>query len=452
MNKPVTAAPATGVDKVLGWIVAVGPVSALSSIRGRAGELGWVFAGKLALIGANAVLMFLLAEVMQLELYGVLVAAISGQLVLSRLLLLGVDFGMIRLRTLHKNESDQVVRAGLKVIYHAAAVVGVIVIGIGLVSFWWSSVPFWLLSSIYLGAVGTALVDYSYCYQLSEHQFRNAGLVQSGTGLARLILSAAAVLLVPSVPYLVFVVYPATSLISGSVLAASLARKYQPKSKSTGVWPLLRFSLWLGAANFAALTSLYLGTFVLLAFSLEEENGILGLCLALSMGFFAVYNAFGEYVSARIARLESAKEIPGFVATWLGVGLALAVACIPIALGMGVIIPRFLPPGFATMAKPLYLLSASMLILLIQSPLQSACVYLLRPHLVVFGWVIRVLVAAVLTVALARGWGALGAATAQLFASLASWIAFAVFVIVGIRSGTAARASDLNEGAVTLKT
>ncbi len=451
MNIPVFAARTKRVDKILGWIIAVEPVSALSNIRGRAGELGWVFAGKLALIGANAVLMFLLAEVMELELYGVLVAAISGQLVLSRLLLLGVDFGMIRLRTLRLNEADQVVKAGLHVIIHSAAVVGLIVMAIGIVSFW-STTPFLLLSSIYLGAVGTALVDYYYCYQLSEQQFRNAGLVQSGTGVARLILSGAAVLLVPSIPFLVFVVYPATSLISGSVLAAGLARRYQFKAKRTSVWPLLRFSLWLGAANVATLTSLYLGTFLLLGFGLEEENGILGLCLALSMGFFAVYNAFGEYVSARIARVESAKEIPGFVATWLGVALAIAVVCIPIALGMGLIIPRFLPPGFGTMSLPLYLLCAAMLILLIQSPLQSACVYLLRPHLVVFGWVIRILVAAVLTVVLAPGWGALGAAAAQLFASIIACIAFTVFVIVGIRSGASPRISDLNDDPVRLET
>ncbi len=453
MTNPVIAAGTKRVDKILNWIVAVEPVAAFSGIRGRAAELGWVFLGKLALIGANAVLMFLLAEVMELKLYGVLVAAISGQLLLSRFFLLGVDFGMIRLRTLPESSEAgrNVVSAGLFVIYYAAAAWGLIVVALGIVSFWFP-VPTWLVGSIYLGGIGTAFVDYYYCYRLSEQQYRAAGLVQSGMGITRLILSGAAVLLIPAFPYLVFIVYPGATLIAGLALIADLAWRHRLRPEKIHVWPLLRFSLWLGAANVAALLSLYLGTFLLLGFGLEAENGILGLCLTLSMGFFAVYNAFGEYVSARIARLESAKAIPGFLATWLGVGLAIAVACIPIAFAMGVLIPRFLPPEFAGMSGTLYLLSASMLMLLVQAPLQCACVYLLRPNFVVFGWVIRVLFAGVLTVVLARGWGAFGAAVAQLVASIAAWAAFAVFVIVGVRSAASFRISELRDRAITLET
>ncbi|HEY7711425.1 MAG TPA: hypothetical protein VIG57_15500, partial [Candidatus Entotheonella sp.] len=56
--------------------------------------------GKFGLMGANATLMLLLAERLELETYGLLVTVISAQLLISRVVMLGVDAGMIRMRTL----------------------------------------------------------------------------------------------------------------------------------------------------------------------------------------------------------------------------------------------------------------------------------------------------------------------------------------------------------------
>lgn len=439
-------------NEVRSWGGTGEPLGAWSSVRDRAGELSWVLSGKLALMGANAALMLFLARVMELKLYGLLVVAISGQLLLSRFLLQGVDFGMIRLRSLPqlREDSGKIVRAGLSLIFYATGAFALILVALWVMSFWlplpqW---PLWLVGSILAGAVGTALVDYNYCYRLSELQYRAAGLVQSSTGIGRLILTSAAVLLIPDVPQLVFIAYPVASMLSGLGLTAVLVQKHWLRPEPSLIRRLFRFSSWLGVAHVTVILSLYQGTFVLPALGQEAETGIFGLCLMLSMGFFALYNAFGEYVSPRMARLETEKELPGFLARALGSALAIATACIPIVIAMGMLLPRVLPPEFAGMSATFYFVAASMLLLIVQGPLEGACVYLLRPRLVVLGWVLRVFISVLLGVALASRWGALGVAVAQLGASIAALTAFAVFIIVGLRSAASARTAESADYAI----
>lgn len=440
MTTPVIGATAKPASEIHNSVDAGEPLKARSNARDHVGPLTWVLTGKLTLMASNAALMLLLTYLMELTLYGVFVAAISGQLLLSRLLLLGVDSGMIRMRGLPelREQSGQIVRAGLSVIFFGSGVFALILAMLWVISFW-VPVTLWLAGSILAGALGTAWVDYSYCYRLSELQYRAAGLVQSGTGIGRLILTGAAVLLIPEAPRLVFLVYPAVSLVSGLGLTIALTRKDWPWPDSRLIRRLLRFSLWLGAANVTGLLGLYLCTFLLVAMGLEAENGIFGLCLTLSMGFFAIYNAFGEYMSPRMARLVTAEELRSFLPRALGAALAIVTACVPIVIAMGIMLPRILPPEFAGMSPTFYLLSASMLLLIVQSPFQNACVQQLRPHLVVIGWMLRVLIAGLLCVALAGRWGALGAAVAQLSAAILALVAFAVFAIVGLRSAASAR-------------
>lgn len=443
MTTPVIGATAKPASETHSSVGAGEPLKALSNARDHVWPLTWVLTGKLTLMGSNAALMLLLTYVMELTLYGVFVAAISGQLLLSRLLLLGVDSGMIRLRGLPelREQSGQIVRAGLSVIFYGSGVFALILAVLWVISFW-VPVALWLAGSIFAGALGSALVDYSYCYRLSELQYRAAGQVQSGTGIGRLLLTGAAILLIPEAPRLVFLVYPAVSLVSGLGLTVALTRKNRLRPDPGLIRRLLRFSLWLGAANVTGILGLYVCTFLLVALGLEAENGIFGLCLTLSMGFFAICNAYGEYISPRMARLVTVEELRHFLPRALGLALAIVAACVPIVIAVGVTLPRILPPEFAGISPTFYLLAASMLLLIVQSPFQNACVQQLRPHLVVIGWMLRVLIAGLICVALAGRWGAFGAAVAQLGASILALVAFAVFAIVGLRSAAAARIGE----------
>jgi O-antigen/teichoic acid export membrane protein len=416
-----------------------------SATRSRGGELSWVLGGKLALMGANAALMLLLAHLMDLKLYGLMVTAISGQLLLSRLLLLGVDFGMIRLRSEELNGHEGIVRAGLMVISGTTSVLAMVLLALSLISLWLPLPlgPPWFVGSIFAGAVGSALVDYVYCYRLSGLQYRAAGLVQSGTSLARFVLTGSSAFLFPDQPHLVFLAYPTAALLIGLTLTAATWRANQLKPAFKLVMRLLRFSLWLGAANVTIILSLYQGIFLLILLRQEAQTGIFGLSLTLSLGFFAVYNAFGEYVLPQMARLENSKELQRFVKRALPGALAVASACVPVVILMGVILPKFLRPELREMST-FYFLAASMLLLIIQAPLEGAFMYLLRPHLVVVGWLLRVVFTFLLGFLLASEKGALGAAIAQTGAALIHLGACAAFAVIQLQISRSQNVTPVN--------
>lgn len=115
-------------------------------------ELLWILVGKFGLMGANAALMFLLAERLALETYGLLVTVISAQLLLSRVLMLGVDTGMIRMRTIPelRRHAQAVVQAGLVVMGLTAATVA---LGVLVAAWLWPAsatlrLPPWALAAV----------------------------------------------------------------------------------------------------------------------------------------------------------------------------------------------------------------------------------------------------------------------------------------------------------------
>ena len=94
-----------------------GPVSLWSPLRNNWGEVSWVLVGKFCLMAANAAVMLFLARRLDLTVYGLLVISISGQLLISRFLMIGVDIGMVRLTGILelRSRSQEVVTAGLVV-------------------------------------------------------------------------------------------------------------------------------------------------------------------------------------------------------------------------------------------------------------------------------------------------------------------------------------------------
>ena len=76
--------------------------------------------------------------------------------------------------------------------------------------------PLWALAAVVGGAVGTALVDYSYSFHLAQLYYRAAALVQSGTALARLGVTVGAVWLLPKSAPVIFLSYTSVSSLSCS--------------------------------------------------------------------------------------------------------------------------------------------------------------------------------------------------------------------------------------------
>jgi O-antigen/teichoic acid export membrane protein len=409
--------------------------------RQQVGELAWVVGGKLTAVGANAVLVLLLAGRLELNLYGLFVTSIGGQLLLSRLLMLGVDRGVIRLHTLSElqGQTRDLYTAGLTVILRMSALLILTAITLILALKFSASPagqrwPGWMISSIVAGAVGTALVDYGNSVYLSEVRYRAAALWQGGAALGRFVATVVAVLLLPHRPAVIFLAYFSTSLAAGLLLSALIPGSRDKRCGRGLVNRLLSYSLWQGGTNFITLLYIYQGTFLLTWLGREAAAGIFGLGVMLSMGFHAVYIAYADYLLPRISRVESLNALPSFLVHAFGVAMALAIGSIPIAVAVGTIVAGIVSPEVRDVTPVFYCLSASMLLLVCFCPLDAICHYLLRPQLVTFGWALRVVCVSSLTLVLAPNGGAWGAAIGQLGGTAIGLTAFAVCVAVVLRA------------------
>lgn len=415
------------------WAAIGGPFDLWSTVTKGGGELSWVFAGKLALMGSNAAVMLFLANRLPLDTYGLLVLTISGQLLISRLLLIGVDSGMVRLTALPelKARAQQVVTAGLIVIAATSGVLLVaMVLAIPFVSL--SRTPTWLLLCVAAGAIGTALVDYGYSFRLARYEYPAASLAQGGTAIWRFGLTMLAAVKLPSNPVAVFAAYHGASLISG-VVQALLIAKVSERTDRALIKRLLGYSYWIGQANVIVIFSLYQGTFLLMMLNQAAATGLFGLGLTLSLGFFAIYNAYSEYLAVRIRAFEHVSDVPRFMKLAMAAALVLTFACIPIIFVIAALMPWLLGPEWREV--PIFvLLSASMVLLIFQAPLVAACQYLLKPHLITLGWVLRVIFIGIAGLTLAPQMGAIGAAIAQLIGSAIALLVLSWLVVNSLRT------------------
>src|SRR5947209_2788837 len=410
---------------------------AWSKLRTHAAGLKWVFCGKVALAGANAALMLLLAHLMELKLYGLMVTAIGAQLILSRVLILGVDSGMIRLRTVPelRERSQEVVRAGLAVLFRRISFL--LIISIAIVPLLWKlapNLPSLVVVSIVVGGIATALADYGYFYWLARLHYRTAAVVQGGTALARLGLTIATALVLQNYPLAVFLAYPLASLIYGLAQTVALKSKNGERPDRALMRRLLRYSFWQGGADVALLLSMYAGTFILMLAGEPAAAGIYGLGLTLSMGFIVVYQAFGEYLYPRIAHVGSLHALRSFLRNSLLATLAVIVACVPVALVVGSLVPKFLRAELQAAVPVFYIVAASFLLLIFECPLKPACHYLLRPQFLFISTALRVALMVILGFILAPRMGAMGMANAQLAATALSLIILALLVALNLRT------------------
>ena len=428
------ALPSTIKAKQRLWAAIGGPLRLWSTVSKSSGELFWVLAGKFALMGANAAVMLFLAKWLDLKTYGLLVITISGQLLISRLLMMGVDSAMVRLTTIPelRSRSLEVVTAGLMLIVSTSGAL-IVVMLVAIPVFSQFAIPAGLLPCIVAGAIGTAFVDYGYSYRLARQEYPLAALAQGGTAVWRLALTTIAAVKLPAFPFAVFVAYHGASLVSGLAQSLLIARVSERPNRGL-IKQLLSYSWWLGQANVIVIFSLYQGTFLLMLLKQPAETGVFGLALSLSLGFFAISNAYSEYLSVRVRALEHTKELPRFIMNALAGALVLMLACVPVIFVAATLIPWFLGPEWLEVVPVFVYLSASMVLIIVRAPLVAACHYLLKPKLITFEWVIQAGVVGIIGLILAPRMGATGAAIAQLLGSAVAFIVLSYLVVVSWRA------------------
>jgi hypothetical protein len=294
--------------------------------------------------------------------------------------------------------------------------------------------PGWLIAAVIGGAVGTALVDYGYGFRLSALEYRAAALVQGGTAIGRVSITLLAAVLLGGEPAAVFLAYAGVSFVSGLAQGAVLWRNAPGRPERLLVSRLVRYSLWVGVANFVVVLSLYQGTFLLLRSGPPGAAGVFGLALTLSLAFFALYNGFHDYIFPRIVQVASVPELCRFLTRSCVVALALSLACLPIVGVAAVVIPHLVRREFAGVATVFLLLTGSMLVLLLQAPFEAACQALLRPSFVLLTWLLRVVAAGIPAWLWATEGGAVATAQAQLGGSALAMTAVAVLVMRELRA------------------
>ncbi len=393
-------------------------------------DLSWVMGGKLVLMGSNAVLMLLLAHYMNLVAYGVFVTAIGCQLLVSRALLVGVDYGIIRLRTMPelRDLHTEVTHAGLVIVggtsllLLAGGALGIPVLEWIRPNGWFT----WAALSVVLGAIGTAMVDYGHYYRLSRLQYRTAVSLQAGTALLRLLLTGSVAMILSSPAQAVFLVYPAAALLVGLGHAGFLLRGERLRVSREMVKRVVRYSAWQGATNLAIVLSQHQGTFLLMLLGMRKPTGVYGAALTLGLGFFAIYNAYSEFLFPRMMRVKVLTDLPRFLLRSLGAAAGLCLALIPLVIGVGYFGSFFFRPEMKQAVPAFYWLAAAMLLLVLQAPLEAACHYLMRPQLQTASLLLRVVSIAILGSALVPERRSLGAAMAQFGGTAIAMVVLAV--------------------------
>jgi len=415
------------------WAAFGGPIGLWSTLTKGGAELSWVLAGKFALMGANAAVMLFLAKRLDLRTYGLLVITISGQLLVSRLLMMGVDAGMVRLTALEEllSRAQEVITAGLSVMACTSAVLIILAM---LAMTWLSVIPAWVVACIVIGSIGTAFVDYGYSFRLARQEYPLAMLAQGGTAVLRLVITVVVAVSLAVHPDVIFLGYHGTTLLSGLIQALVIAGASWQRPDTLLMKRLLRYSFWQGKANVIVIFSLYQGTFLLMLLKDPAATGLFGLALTVSLGFFAIYNAYFEYLMARMRSVEQIDAFPRFLTHSLLAALMLMIACVPVIFALVKLLPWFLGAEWEGVVAVFVYLGAAMVLLIFQAPLEAACHYLLKPQLISFGWLARVVLIAIFGFILAPRMGATGAALAQLLGFTLGLLLLSYLVVASLRS------------------
>jgi O-antigen/teichoic acid export membrane protein len=414
-----------------------------SGAGARSKEMGWLLFGRFAMTATNAVLVLALPLwLMEVDSFGLFGAVIAGQLVLSRMILVGVDSGMIRLFTIEHaaHPGEGVVRAGLKstLVLSAVAlaittVVALIVSRTGVLG--WHPVS---LFAVAFGAIGSALFDYGFAVHLARLEYRAAGMLQAAMPITRMLLTLGAAMAFFGDSFVAIATYAAVALLFGAWQAVRIGMARGVSTPPGAVKRLLTYSKWIGLSDMAMVLGLNQGVFLLTILKQEAERGVFVFSQQLAMGFFAIYLAFYFAMLPRAARIGSLDDLPRFLGRAYTAAAGLVLFCVPVALALGWVIPMILEwrqkPELAGFQESFWLFTAFMLVLLLETPLAVTCQYLLKPSLQFFGLAARAALVFGFGLLLAPGRGAAGASEAQLFGGLVSSIVLAVLVLGAVRA------------------
>ncbi len=408
----------------------------------RAGPL---LLGKSVLLLGNALLLIVLGRRLPAFSFALITTVFSAQMILSRILLFGVDVSALRLQWTAE-DSNLVRGAAARILLcavSATAFLSVAVTVAGQLGVWIGSV-WWLPLMIAAGAIGLAFIDYAYWQYLARLNYARAALLQGGSAFLRAALGIWAVLAGWSNPFRIVALLVGIPLVIG--LAAnrgefSLARR----ARFSEVRKLLRYSGWQAVSTVFGTISLQFGAPLLWSLRKPVDAAIIGFAAMIGTGGAIASQAMQEFLISRAAQLSQST-----VSVFLRKATALSVLSAAVLLGALVVafdqMARLMDPRLSSKPAVFWLISFSLAVYLLHAPLEAVCHYLLRPSLIVISRGARVLIAVGLGFHLGASQGAPGVALAQLIAAVCSLFLLAALTMAAILKtrGERALAAEAN--------
>lgn len=391
-----------------------------SRARHGAGGLAWMLFGRLSMTAANAALMLLAALVfMDEESFGTFAACVAAQVALSRGVLLGLDQGVVRLHTAAQDRTEPV-RAAVSI----SGGIGLLVLLLGLLVAplepW--GVPWTLILSVTIGAVGSAWFDLGCAVVLARLRYRAAGLLTASMPAVRLCATVSACIVTPNNSVLPSLAFGGATFAAGVILITAVVRRFGWHAGREMFWRELHYTKWIGMSDAAMVLSTSLGLFLLKAKGLHADAGRFAFGLNLAQGFMAIFVAFYQSLLPRAARLGSLDSVPAFLRQGFRMATRLALATGILGGLLALSLPYALAsfrPELAEFAPGFLGLCAFAIVLMFEAPLGVTCQYLLRPRLQLLGLLVRCVTVGAIGLWLLPSHGDVGAGLAQAVGGLA---------------------------------
>lgn len=382
-------------------------------------------AGKGLVAGANALVLFMAARFLEPNAFSVFSVLLGASVFFGRLLLLGCEYGYVRLRTTPELESQdkQLAGAAITLVAIASAVLCLALVG-------WLAAGSWTVatcSAIWLASTGWACTELAYWIGLANGEPWNALLAQAGTVVSRAAAVAFVALLVASDESSLGLAYGLTGFLLGSAALVRAGRVHAARAGTSIARRLLRYSAWQGTAQVLVTLSVWFGSFVLLFVGKPSESGQFSLAMTITAGVITLAYGFQEYLMVRIVKLPSSRALPGFVRTAFLQTCGVCVAAATLLAGFGLLAPYFFPSTL--WRQDVYIpLAASVVILLFHAPLEAVAHFLLAPRLGFMNKVIRLGLVVGLGLPVAKNGGASELALLQIVSGVVGLLYLAVAV------------------------
>ena len=327
-----------------------------------------VVGGKLATAAANAATLVVASHALPADAFGVFGGVLATGLILGRLLTLGVDHALLRLRPTpaFAGEEDALVAeaAAVVALASAALLLAAGLLGVALPAL---SVAVWASAVL---AIGWASVEVAYWVCLARRRFARAFAVQAATAAARL-LAVLAVAGAGGSLGAVLVAWSGTSLALGAAWLAGVAAGAARPDRARAV-ALVRYGRWQGFAQTLAALGGHQGVLLLLLVGgREAEAGTLSLAISLCFGVFLLHGALVEHLAMRVAGAEHG-ALPGFLR---GAALPTGGLVLVAAAGLAAVHalgPFLLPAEVWDGGAAFVAVGASALLVIVHAPFEAA--------------------------------------------------------------------------------